>query len=461
MTLLACALSAPSAFCAGLFEVSGGTWLGFDTSSYLYSGRTKRESVFPSLTARYETFSSGSLVQTALSGEILFALQGGGSGPYFEIPEAYIGSSEKLSPFQFFVGRKMEGWSRLDERWGFGIWQPRFRWDYIRPETVGLSGVFLNYKGNGLRLLGFATPFFIPERGVPTNSENGIVVSNSPWFVPPPTKIAIINKDTPVQYTIRLPEIKDIVLNPGAAMMAYVGHNSGPWLSAAYAFKPINQLLLAYDGNLYPTEKDPNQQVAKADIFPRVLNHHLVSAEAGARNQAMGAWVSALWDRPIRDKTPSRWTTQEVQNGLALSGTVEMAVAGTKSNPTKVDMSYLRVYGANASDGGFSKVNGSVFDSRYPYTEALSVGVRGGVPDPFRLWGDRLSATTQLIQDFANRGNIFSSEIQYRHQESWMIAFGFDVLGSDAAPDPSRAGNDFINRYRANDRVHAGVSYVF
>ena len=36
-------------------------------------------------------------------------------------------------------GRATRDWSVLDQEWGVGLWQPLFRWDYLRPEQMGLT----------------------------------------------------------------------------------------------------------------------------------------------------------------------------------------------------------------------------------------------------------------------------------------------------------------------------------
>lgn len=433
--------------------------LGVGAVSYFYSNRPQKDSVFPSFSARWKGIERGPVLEVSGKVNSLLILAPGRSNWYIEAPEAYVGTRRSLGPVQVQVGRKIERWSGLDETWQLGLFQPRFRWDYMRPEQVGLTGAFLSLDAPKFRFTAFGTPFFIPERGVNISIQNGSVVSQSPWFLPPPSKITIVDRATPVQYTVQVPQIQDIVMHAGAGGMLRVGGETGPWASASYAYKPMNQLLLAYDGNLI--HDDVSAPVAEATVYPRVVYHHIGSLDLGYAHRNFSAGISGLYDVPVRDVTPERWTTQEVSRARGLNGTMDVRVGGAPAAPTRLELSYLRVWGGNAPDGGaFAKGTGSVFDSRYPFQNAMSVGVRGGIPSLSGSFARSVSGSAKLITDLKNSGNILSAELRLGIQQRWTCAFGFDVLGSTSPVDSSTAGSDFIGRYRSNDRIHTWVSYA-
>lgn len=434
--------------------------VGFGTVSYLYSEHPQKDSVFPAFNARGSGLERGPVFEAVGSAEALLMFAPGRSSWYFEAPEAYLSTRNSLGPIRFKLGRKLERWSRLDETWQLGIFQPRFRWDYIRPEQVGLTGAFLSVDRPNFRFTAFGTPFFIPERGVNISASNGSLSSQSPWFIPPPSRITLVDRATPVQYTLQLPELRDIVLHGAAAGMMRIGGADGAFVSAAYAYKPMNQLLLAYDGSLVHT--DAGAPVAEATVHPRILYHHLASLDIGYTHRDFTGWISGLYDDPIRDVTSERWTTQEVTLARGFSSTLDLRVGGEPETPTRLEVSYLRVWGGNAPDAGaFAKGSGSVFDSRYPFQNALSVGIRGAFPTFTGSFVRKVSGSAKLITDFAHPGNVLSTELLIAPEERWTVAFGVDVLGSSSPIDSSTAGSDFIGRYRANDRIHAGVSYAF
>ena len=154
------------------------------------------------------------------------------------------------------------------------------------------------------------------------------------------------------------------------------------------------------------------------------------------------------------DSTPSDMTTQEIVPSLAMSSTVDFRIAGSAMRPTRMDVSYLRQWGGNAGDQGPDASGGAAsnFEARYPFQSALAMGLRSELLE-------KVSASTRLIYDIGHQGTIWSTEIRYQPRRNWMLGLGADLLTSAQTDDPD--DTDLIGRYNANDRVHAGVTYVF
>ena len=74
----------------------------------------------------------------------------------------------------------------------------------------------------------------------------------------------------------------------------------------------------------------------------------------------------------------------------------------------------------------------------------------------------RLLTTSRVMYDIGHESAVWSTELRYKPHQSWMLGVGADIM---SAPDSGSAGDPdgtrLISRYRANDRVHAGVTYVF
>lgn len=449
--------------------------LGFDYSSYPFlkeeGVQDAREKSYPSVHLNLHQVYRGSWMEaTGHTGMQFTYHPSGHSAFFFEVPEAYLATSESLGPVQIKIGRKLEQWSSLDEIWEMGIWQPRFRWDYLRPESVGLGGVFLSVHQPAVQFTVMGSPGFIPERGVQVAFENGAVTSESPWFLPPPSEISVLGHKTAVSYNLILPRVSEVVRRPGVNVQLRFGEETGPWIAAAYAYKPMNQLLLAYDG--YLQLNDQGDKKATATVFPRLLYHHLNSLEAGIRQSSFRASVSALSERPVRDKTPAGWTTQEVEPALAVSPSVNFSLQGANDESAQIGLSYLRVWGGSAPDGGaggsFVSSGGSVFESRYPFAQAAQFNLQTNLAalHPSWNWGRRINLDTRLLQDIRNQGTLLSWEMRFHPQSHLELALGADILGalgSDSHPDSalSSPSTNFIDRYRKNDRFHAGISYVF
>ncbi len=431
--------------------------IGLSAVDYLHVSDTApdafQHSLISQLVGKANLYIQDSWVEAGFQADGLLVFsnfQNGSVIPYLEFPEAYIGTSRKLAPLSLTFGRRLEHWNQLDEKWKLGIWQPRFRWDYVHPEQVGLTGVFFTAQHSLARLVLMATPVFVPERGVPISVDDGSFPSRSRWFISPPSHVGIFGQRTPIRYSLATPPLQEIVFNPGASAQLRVGGSKGLWASGGYAVKPMNQLLLADDGFASLSANRPIY--ADVTIYPRVAYHRVASVDVGYESDGLSGWASFLDEQPIRDNTPADWTTQEVRPSQALSAGIDVRVAGTVSRPTLVSLSELLQWGGNAPDQGALAVAGSIFEARYPFQNAVSLGL--STP----IWG-ALSGTTKLIYDVGHDGGIWSTEMKYQTRSNWMFAAGVDLLSS-SNPDSSDAV-DWVSRYRANDRVHAGVTYVF
>jgi hypothetical protein len=457
------------------FHVMGSVM--FEAAGYLYSPRTKTEDVYPTVIAKPRAEFEEAWVQ--MSGE----LEAIGMSPlskqdstqaYLEMPEGYVATSSRIQVAKFAIGRKFEEWNHLDEEWRLGIWQPRYRWDYLRPDPVALTGITLEVEQPLFKAVLFGTPIFIPERGVPVSNDNGQLISDSPWFISPPNNIQVLTRDTPLKYDLQIPPMKKLLLHPGVSGMVRVGDKMGPWISGAYAYKPMNQLLLSYDGKLVLNDNRSAVDVASVPVKPRVVYHHVISAEAGFNHEIVSGWISSLVDRPGHDYgqgLTGTWTEQTVSPSVAISPTVQFHIVDEKENRMKAELSYLYQDGGNgpdmAADGTPLLAGQSVFESRYPFQSALKTAGELEMPGILSILGVHDVGTTvvasSLLYDTKNRGSIFSLDLKYLPTMRWEIALGADVLGSqDPQGGTTTTGpNDFIGRFQANDRIRAGVKYVF
>ena len=109
-----------------------------------------------------------------------------------ESKNAYLSTSKNLiNGVQFTAGRRKYDWSLFDDTWKYGLWSPRFMWDPLRPEQVGLTGVFYTYETSNWRVLAYGSPVSIPERSYPIQNVNGKISSNSPYYRPLPDTVTL------------------------------------------------------------------------------------------------------------------------------------------------------------------------------------------------------------------------------------------------------------------------------
>ncbi len=370
---------------------------------------------------------------------------------WFDVPEAYLGYRFLLgggSTLELEIGRAREEWSQSDRRFNLGIWEPLYRSDYVRPWTAGLSGLFVRWKGEGVSVTAFASPMFVPERGSPIEASGGSLRSQSPWFVSPPSRVDVLGADTPVLYELAVPPLLDVVSHAGGAVHARVGGEAGAWASASYGYKPVNRLLLAYEGYL-----DLSRMAVVTTLHPRVVYHHLASVDAGWRSSRTQLAASFTAEAPERDRTPDDWNTQEIRAARIYSLMADQALAGDLREGLRVEAGALHVSGGNAQDRGPYASGGTVFETRYPFRHAALAGLRATL--------GRLAFGGRALYDLPREISLVALDASWAAGNGWTLFAGADLLGSGESPDVAARSGNAVSTYRANDRVSAGVTYAF
>lgn len=371
---------------------------------------------------------------------------------YVDINELYVGLEKKDAPTHasLYLGRKRYDWSDLDGYWSLGLFDPRFRWDYLNERESGLLGLFPGFRTDGFQITGFISPIFIPEQGAPFDINGGSCHTSSPWFNCPSSTIRVFNQPTDVNFSLEIPPARNLIGHEGHGVTARVGRETGPYARASYTHKPINQFLLSFEGQL-----NLSTLTVPAVIRPRVLYHDLYAADLGYNTPDLrsGVTASAIAERPIRDVTPSFWNTQETNN-------TELYGLTLRSHPlpqvkyTRVEAAYLHREGGNPPDQGpFVNPSANFFEPRFAFKNAFSFAAFSPIFDD---WARKFSLSTKYIVDTANTGNILVFDAFYSPLVRVVLNLGFDILGSD---NPSPV--DFISRYQRNDRLRGGVSYSF
>lgn len=370
-----------------------------------------------------------------------------------------------LKPFEFAAGwrndraelafgRQLKPWSAMDSHWRIGLWQPRFQDDPLTREVGGLTGAFYQTKGSKLRFLAHASPLYIPEMGPDAGIEDRAFVSKNPWFRPPTNVVNLRDNLTSIYYDLNRPSFEDIAFQGSAAAQLEFRPTATRFARFAAAHKPMNMLMFGFPIQLHL--QDP--KYATVDVEPRVVFHQLLSLEGGIENEnRFTTWWSVSHERPIRDKTPAEWTTQEADDAVIASAYAGYDVRGEGEYASHVFASYLWVRGGDAPDGGDIVGQESFFGSRYIFTDAAQVGFRHAAPWFGRKFLTKIASS--FTYDFAQHGIIFSTNLQQKISKYWTMSLNADFIGlSDLS---GRVDDGFMADYRANDRVSLGVQYVF
>ena len=368
----------------------------------------------------------------------------------FAAPEFFLQLNPEYSPVELTFGRKLWGWSMLDEAWDLGVYQPRLRFDYFRPQSQGLFGLFVGQERKAWGWQVLLSPMYLPEQGASFLLKDGLCTSDSPFFACPSSQVLIFEEKTPIRYNLETGPLREIIGNPGLAAQVRVGSTQEPRFVLGGALKPVSQIQIQYSGYL-----DLQSFDAKVTLRPRVAYHRVVSADAIVPSGNFEGRVSFLDEAPVRDAFDGVSTYQRIGATRILNPAIRYQVHSRVS----VGMDYLRIWGGTADDvGPLSKGSGSIFESRFPYREAM----RARVSADLGGWSSgMLRGNAQTTVDLENPGSFNSVELQFQSRSRWSAHFGVDLLGSSVSYRAGTGEPDFISRYRGIDRVRGGVHVAF
>ncbi len=410
---------------------------------------------------------SGRFRGEANTGPWNFGLSAGGGtsvkvsdATWFFVSEAWVQRSaldrNPLVPADFSLGRKRQAWSKLDEDWNLGLWEPLFRWDALRPEKQGLTGLFVTWKMSHGRVTIFTSLLSLPEQGPRFKIADGQLVSSNPWFVEPTDKLILFSQETRVRYQVEMPELEKIVLQPSVGLLLAAGdRDNGIWASAGYINKPRNTLALPFDASLQLSPVTGGEAVVV--VYPRVQRHQLASLDAGYGAKRIGFFLSTLVELPDHKPSSDQLLTYQIlEPQYLVAPGVEGRLLPSSLLDPRVLVSLLHQEGGHVRElGPYSSSRMSVFAPRLPFAEGLLTTLKVTLIHGYR---QSLEASIRWLEELRQHGTLLMTEVRYRPTRDWTILAGIDVLGT-RAEEKDKSG--LINRFRGNDRIFAGVSYVF
>ena len=381
---------------------------------------------------------------------------------YFGIPEFYV-QPRKIAPgFNLTIGRQRRLWSRLDEEFNLGIWQPQLRWDYLQPVQQGLTGVFFDWSlSSALRFSFFTSPLFLPDQGPQFSLKDGHFRTANRWFSPPQSRVDLfpntpLASAAPLYFKLQRPSEEDIVMHSSFGF-AVNYQSAGPfWSQFSYAYKPRNQIHLGIECANCASIPNGNIEIT-AVLHPKIVNHNVITWEGGFDRVDDKGWLSLTGDAPLKSGFPSAYAEAPLNSMVIAGFGYQHYVRPWFGLPSWLEYSYMRIFEfKRKSDNGLvpdDSVQSSL--DRYPYSEVAAIDWRILFTQKQRR---RLQFRNRYTYSFPERGGWWSSNLEWT-DGPWSYGLGGDVLG--AAVDPNSAEAGMFSRYRANDRVHAGVRYVF
>jgi len=361
-----------------------------------------------------------------------------------ESHEAYITTQDGLlGNHHFTIGRKYYEWSKLDEQWTMmSLWSPRYTWDQIHPESIGMTGVFYSYETPRLKILAFASPISIPERGTPIEEKDHNIVSPNPFWQPLPSQLNIMNAPTHINYSLMMPSLQDILLRPNFALRSRYEFDNGLWLSLNSGVLPIHMVQMAAEPFL-DTATTGQLQV---NILPQLPMRNINTAEFGFNdpNQDWNVWLSASYEQPFNFQNKTTWLNPIITPTSVFS-------AGTRIQLTSnfwFSGSALFIHEqpfTSASSLSDVKVN---LPTRFPIKQAFKVGGNW-------RFSDYTQSNISWIQDLEEQNHIVSVDVQHQvHHMPITVGAGTDIIIANTA----QGG---VGQYYGDDRLRGWFKYAF
>lgn len=380
---------------------------------------------------------------------------------YFGVPEIYVAPRNVAPGLDVTVGRQKRRWSHLDEEFDIGIWQPQLRWDYLAPQQQGLIGVFFDYQMTpAFTLTFFTSPLAIPDQGPQFQVRDGQFESSNRWFVQPQSRVELFqgtsfSSDAPLNFELDRPSEEEMVMHSSIGLgLAYQDKSSPFWAHFNYAYKPRNQIHLGIECANCADLSGPLEITAL--VHTKIVKHHVATIETGYERVDDAAWFSLSADIPNDSGYPDAYA-EAALDPMMIGGFAYQHYLRGPFGPSWIKGSYMRAVELKSSNQSGLVSSDQVESSldRYPYTEVMALDFKTTLLQKYR---SQVRLSTRYSYDLPEKGGWLSVAGEWlKGPMTFMI--GMDILGADVDSDSQDAG--MFSRYRANDRVFGGMTYVF
>jgi hypothetical protein len=349
------------------------------------------------------------------------------------------------------IGRALYDWSFSDEFWELGITQPLFTWNEARPETQGLTGLFVTLPVVPaiFEMTLFGSGLFIPSQGATYDLDDGSLRSSNPWFNEPVEILNLAGEEAQLTYDVDVPKTQDVISQTSyGVLLGTPQYKRGFLLSGYYLNKPRNELVLPFQGFL-------NLSNFNGDItvLPQVARHQTAGLDVGWNFENSKTVISWIYEGGVEFDQPldSTYPVLPDQNILSVVQLFRL------SNAHKVWLGYVKAFREDTGVGGvFATSDISTFLRRNRFDEALRLKWSGLLFKKKSQY--RINASLAYNQSLANDNIWISSDLR------WALSPGFEVFkqcdlfgGSEEA----LLNSDFMSTFQNNDRCLIGAHYAF
>jgi hypothetical protein len=297
------------------------------------------------------------------------------------------------TPLRVSFGRRQTGWSALDTLWNLGEYEPLDQWDRLRPSPQGLTGLFAFTETHAFHLRMFLTGIFLPEASPNVVLRNGRFAAEHPQSITTaPQTINLLNRPTPMGYRIESPTLSKVLIRPGFAVSMETKPEQAFHSKFAYAYLPLNHFPVALQAEL----SIPLDQV-EVTLRPRLLHHHLYSADLSVRSGKGSLGLSALVDEPVADLIRPDETATPLTTSTAVSPWFTW-----DTGAARVTAAHLWIFGGIEPDRGpYASPDSSLFSSRILYRNASQLTFLWRSSDP-----DAKTLSLKVLHEWSIRGRL-------------------------------------------------------
>lgn len=359
---------------------------------------------------------------------------------YLNVREIYF-TYDIDSTSRLHIGRKINIWSNVDDKWNLGFFQPQFRWNSLSPENQGLTGFFWEKTMQSFDFMLFASPIFIPDQGPGYELKEGQFESNNPWFQAPPQNVLFQNQLLPIDYQIQNPNISDIVFQPNFGLQVKYGESRGLFAHLSGFYKPSHQVAFGYKGILV-TDR------VRVTVQPKTYYENLVSADFGYRQDWGSIDLSVLYLRPTNPDFDSTYNRPIISESTTFGPHVSYKL----NDYFNFDVSGLSVSGPDITEVGIdANPAREPLTTKFLYTSAYEVSLK--YRETFR---NTIRITSELIWRQAEKNSlkILKSNNIIDLKGPWKFLFHFILVETS---DESTS----LSNYRNLDQLWIGASYDF
>ena len=372
---------------------------------------------------------------------------------YFALPEAYVGFGDKT--LSITAGRKIENLSFADSFYNLGLIQGFATNDYINYFQGGLVGLAAHYNEGSFGFNLSYNPIFIPNQAPTVKIQDGKAFTTNRWAAVPPEQFRLGDQNRDIIYAISDYSVSDIVSNSGFMANVFIGEQNRPTAELTYGHLPLNDLVFQRD-----TFADIATFHGNVILTPMVGYHDIVSADLNLDAGNLKSTFSFIGDHPINKQAEGLQTMQTLEPLNILSAYFSYDFNKALGRKLELYVAAANIAGGDikdlTSDGKVSDI--TYANSRTLFKRPVRFGAKG---DLFFISGRALQVDMNLTYDQALKGSLLSAALKYNFTKSFNANLGLDMIGVEQENTSSAERSNFLDQYKANDRVSAGVGYVF